>query len=625
MNFLNLILLTGCLFLITACPKPTAVEELSLPPGRLEISIDTLDFRETDRATFTLKNIGQDRLTWEISNLATLRWVNSFSPSSGTVAGGASIEISLTIDRDKLQAGTNQDTVDLKSGSPETVKFVIIKAFLKTAEPPPDPPKDKLTGFDPFYKDQWYLENTGQFGGKAGIDINVKAAWEQGYLGTGIKVGILDAPVDHTHPDLKDNLTADRVQDFAKQPCDAHGTNVAGVIAARDNGIGIQGIAPRVNLYSCGVINSDAPDEAENGFYTNIIKALESPEHAQIAVYNASIGPRENTYEPPNKGITAAFEKVIWAGLGGLGGVMVFSAGNIGNIGTSNNNLFLNHYATIAVNSVLKTGSILDQFGGTQGANLWLLGPTAQAGSEYITTDNVGACGEAGDYEQNFSSTSGAAPMVTGTVALIRQANPKLTWRDVKLILAESANKTPTSGQTYQITGKMYSDPAKDQMYENRSGFGIVDATAAVNLAKVWTLLPLMKTFEAETTTEVSTTPKNIFHTSPLTVSGSDLTYIESVTLIMTVEKGSKEVTLTQWDLHLVNPEGKEAIIYYKDSSAPFRNMSYLRDGIDTMHLLVNHFLGNKTINGRWELKIRQSQDSGIMKIKSWKIVVRGH
>ena len=61
--------------------------------------------------------------------------------------------------------------------------------------------------------------------------------------------------------------------------------------------------------------------------------------------------------------------------------------------------------------------------------------------------------------------------MVTGVIALVRQANPNLTWRDVKLILAESANKTPTSGQVYKVTGKMYSDPAKDQMYENNFWF----------------------------------------------------------------------------------------------------------------------------------------------------------
>ena len=75
---------------------------------------------------------------------------------------------------------------------------------------------DGLTGFDPFYKDQWYLENTGQYGGKVGIDVNVKGVWQQGYLGTGISIGILDGIVDYTHTDLKDNLTSDRVVDFNK-------------------------------------------------------------------------------------------------------------------------------------------------------------------------------------------------------------------------------------------------------------------------------------------------------------------------------------------------------------------------------------------------------------------------
>ena len=44
-------------------------------------------------------------------------------------------------------------------------------------------------------------------------------------------------------------------------------------------------------------------------------------------------------------------------------------------------------------------------------------------------------------YRSNFSGTSAAAPIVSGVAALLRQANPDLTWRDLKLILAASARK----------------------------------------------------------------------------------------------------------------------------------------------------------------------------------------
>ena len=269
---------------------------------------------------------------------------------------------------------------------------------------------DGLTGFDPFYKDQWYLENTGQYGGKVGIDVNVKGVWQQGYLGTGISIGILDEPIDHTHPDLKDNLTSDRVKDFANKDCDSHGTNVAGIIAARDNNVGIQGIAPRAKLFSYGVLTGGGAND--KAFFDNIARAYQSSEHTEIAVYNASIGPGEGSYIIPYKPIIDAFDKVTRDGFNGLGSSLVFSAGNVGQVGSSTNNFILNHYAVIGVNSVRMTGQIINEFGGTQGSNLWLIAPTGfqLRGDTVITTDNVGDCGKKGDYEYVFGSTSGAAP-----------------------------------------------------------------------------------------------------------------------------------------------------------------------------------------------------------------------
>ena len=44
-------------------------------------------------------------------------------------------------------------------------------------------------------------------------------------------------------------------------------------------------------------------------------------------------------------------------------------------------------------------------------------------------------------YTDSFNGTSAATPMVSGVVALMLQASPKLTWRDVPLILARSARQ----------------------------------------------------------------------------------------------------------------------------------------------------------------------------------------
>ena len=58
---------------------------------------------------------------------------------------------------------------------------------------------------DPIFDKQWYLLNTGQAGGKPGLDLNVVEAWQQGYTGKGVTVAIMDDGLDYLHPDLAPN------------------------------------------------------------------------------------------------------------------------------------------------------------------------------------------------------------------------------------------------------------------------------------------------------------------------------------------------------------------------------------------------------------------------------------
>lgn len=45
---------------------------------------------------------------------------------------------------------------------------------------------------DPYFPLQWYLRNTGQNGGKARLDLNVQAAWDQGITGKNVTTAIMD-------------------------------------------------------------------------------------------------------------------------------------------------------------------------------------------------------------------------------------------------------------------------------------------------------------------------------------------------------------------------------------------------------------------------------------------------
>ncbi len=91
-------------------------------------------------------------------------------------------------------------------------------------------------------------------------------------------------------------------------------------------------------------------------------------------------------------------------------------------------------------------------------------------------------------YTRYFDGTSAATPMVSGVIGLIRSAYPKLTWRDIKLILAESAWQPPASTAlaTTLKGAPAYSNAEHNYSHSPDYGFGIVNASAAMNLAAIW-------------------------------------------------------------------------------------------------------------------------------------------
>ena len=520
------------------------------------------------------------------------------------------------------------------------------------------PPITKLNIKDPLYKDQWHLKNevyrsaSLEDGSQTKIDINVEPVWEKGYLGEGVKIGVLDTYIQYDHPDLRDNLPAQNYfNPYPNDPfCqgddgDTHGTQVAGIIAARDNNIGTRGVAPRATLYGYTVMRShlaSAPLDKKHHL-REMLKAFRRSEHRDIAVYNGSLGDggTERGYmtNATEEAVLKAFDQITQNGFQGKGSSLVFAAGNEASmVGSSANNQFLNHYAVIAVNSILGDGSIIEGeafpvagVSGEIGPNIWLVAPTADSWNHRLmTTDLMGDCGSPGDWNATFAATSGATPSVTGVVALLREANPNLTWRDVKLILSESAKKIapadPTKSGIWQNTGIMHSDHSKTQKYHRVMGFGLVDAGAALRLAKNWSLLPTMKTETFEQRTSVNTESLDVLHSSSLNVQNSQIGFVESVQVDLEIER-TLELNLFKWTLYLVSPDGKVVKIYgalNRDYEAMLPD-----DGLSKFSFLLNSFLGNNTINGNWILKLQLKTDVAnkgkIKTIKNWKLTVRGH
>jgi len=378
---------------------------------------------------------------------------------------------------------------------------------------------------DPLFSQQWYLLNTGQNGGTPGVDINVTSVWDD-YTGKGVTVAVVDQGVEYTHPDLAANINtrisfSGSIKSTDGQPVtsdDNHGVAVAGEIAAvAGNGLGGIGVAYGATLASIYVDLSI--DSSEDDLTAGFTKVLTDAATSYDVVNNSwgYTGVFHNFNDAGNQGVSQALNNAVANGRNGLGTIVVFAAGNDREKGyDANTDNLSNSPSIITVAAVDNTGKVSSY--STPGASILVAAPSssyyytvettiipaenedeedqiiqkevAHPYGEVVTTDRVGVNGyntapsPQGDYATDFGGTSAAAPEVSGVVALMLEANPKLGYRDVQDILGLTARNTDASG-SWAINGA--SDWNGGGMHTSRDvGYGVVDATAAVRLAETW-------------------------------------------------------------------------------------------------------------------------------------------
>ena len=361
---------------------------------------------------------------------------------------------------------------------------------------------------DPSLPSQWHLQNTGQSGGRAGEDIRARAAWERLKRagcgpGAGVRIAVLDLAVDLNHPDLIDNratgLSYDYLSGWATEPLPrwngtdtaeklAHGTSVAGIIAARaGNSLGGAGVAPQAQLAGFNPL-AGSPDRVGEYINDALTRNLES-----IDVYHNSWGSLDGgKLSKASAGFSETIERGLLNGRGGLGALYVFAAGNGGCLGYPSSNCrpdvdrsnydgYLNHRGVIVACAFDHNGEL--PIWAERGSNLLACGPSGPARvlPEGNTTSAITTTALNGSMVSDFSNSSASAPMVSGVIALMLSANVKLSARDVRLILARSARRNDPLNPDWQA-GRQ-----GGHGYHPGFGFGAVDADAAVALARAWT------------------------------------------------------------------------------------------------------------------------------------------
>ena len=346
---------------------------------------------------------------------------------------------------------------------------------------------------NPYRPYQWYLD------GYLTPDSNVNGAnvdkISTEYSGHGVKIGLIDSGFDISNADLAgqfdlslsyDPHDAGAANIMPDSSADVHGTWVAGVVGANgDNGLGTVGVAPGATLV--GYYARFGMGGSSRAEMSDLLAR-----QVNVDISNNSWGYStefaDNFLDPAWAGMKDAIVSGVNQGREGLGTIYVFGAGNdrqyVANSTIDGDNT---NYHSLTNNRFTITAAASTQDGhitsfSTPGASILVTAP-----GEWIATTTV----EDGDgnpaNDHGFvSGTSFSAPIVSGVVAMMLEANRNLGYRDVQEILALSSHKIDPTSSSWATNGATNWNGGGN-LVSHDFGFGLVDAHAAVRLAETWT------------------------------------------------------------------------------------------------------------------------------------------
>lgn len=348
---------------------------------------------------------------------------------------------------------------------------------------------------DSFRTDEYYGMDADPISAKANKNgaldiINAAGAYAQGYTGKGVTVGVTDAgTINFSHPEFSGKTGSNVVFDgleSTKVPLTwaelMHPTHVAGIAAADKNGFGMHGVAYDADIASSSTIKhyyGGGRFESGSSFYDNY---LTNPD---IKIINNSWG--TNLYlldkKDFNEGIeylqsddsVIAIEKAV-----NNNKLLVFSAANSGHLtaGLESNLDILTGDKAFNDNIITVTAAKANSFKKNENSGFDVQSDAIAIWSDlamYNEDTTLSAPGwninsayadfeASGEYYRYDSGTSMAAPMVTGVGALVQQAFPYLSGKQIGDVLLSTANNNITNKDGYFITSQ-YGTYDNDEKY----------------------------------------------------------------------------------------------------------------------------------------------------------------
>ncbi len=409
-------------------------------PGELIVHFD--DAQGSGPPTLRRNTVAQRAREWGMEmrsgtpgNGVLMRTDEATSPGApaGPAAAGGDVGSRLP-ERARRQLETVSRMQALRR-EPDVRHVELNRVVRAHASPPPD---------DDRFGEQWNLPA-----------IGMEAAWSQTTGSEDVVVAIIDTGVIADHEDLDGKVveTADFTSDCDDEPEDAtsfHGTEVAGIAAAStDNDTGIAGVGWNTRLMSVRALCPDGTGTTQSvRDSVRYAAGLHEDSEQAADIINLSLGGAGFS-----EADAALYEEIADAGI-----VVVAAAGNDG----TTRRIYPAAYETVfSVGATNKDGERASY------SNTGLMLDLAAPGGDGAEDEGILTTTGPGDDYDHRQGTSMAAPHLAGVLALMRAEFSDLSYDHV-----------PHWLDTGDLT-----QPPDDEPWTPETGFGLLDADAAVTRA----------------------------------------------------------------------------------------------------------------------------------------------
>lgn len=527
--------------------------------------------------------------------------------------GGLAITIGGASARDPLATSATQATCRTPAGT-AGARDVVVSTYGGSVTLAGGYTYTTFSPSGPLFASQWHLENTGQSGATAGEDARLRGAWDLGYTGRGVQVGVVDDGLEILHEDLAGNvipnLSWDYADDNGDPTRDEHGTSVAGVTSALgSNSLGGTGAAPRSTMAGFAVITGGTTDADLADSWSRSTDVLDAYNNSWG--YPAVWGSEWYGYAPPPSSLVASLDLGLAEARGGLGAVYLKAAGNSGS------GVWANLDATNCLRGVICIGAVASTGVASSysqaGSAVLVCAPSNGSGPGITTADRTGALGyDAGNYTNSFGGTSSATPLAMGVVALVLEANPLLRWWEVPLVLARSARRNDTGHFDWRQNGA-------GQWVNHQYGFGVVDAAAAVLLARDYDTSGSLASWSAgQSVGQTVLRGDSTGVSSTITVpADSGVAKVHSVRVTIDCD----HAFASDLDITLTSPDGTESILGYFPGRPG--GYTYYSNGLAGVTLGSWRHL-DEVPAGTWTLKLADAAGVVDATWLSWTLEVEG-